>query len=149
VKFTRITPTEARALETPWWREIQCVLTLNGFTFNLGEGFDIRNFRVDVKTRGYNRGGYSYFAGHHKNPKRTNVLSWFDWVEVHALINAVMDRHGISARVFTLGGKFEVRHPVHGARTEAHWEKYKYENVGSMFYPVARVDLYRHESFYA
>jgi len=71
--------------------------------------------------------------------RRTNVLSWDDWVKVNNALNKVMDNWGLSANIKTLGGKFVVRQGKH-ALTEKDWEHLKYENVGSIVNPITRED---------
>lgn len=71
--------------------------------------------------------------------RKTNVLSWDDWVKVNNAMNESMNKFGISGNVSTLGGKFRVREGT-DAKTEEDWEHLADENVGSVVEPVPRRD---------
>ncbi len=97
----------------------------------------LRNIRVDTDRRGHNwrqkwgDGGY----------KRTNNLSWDDWVEVNDTVNDTLDKFKVNANVKSLGGKFDIRDRDEGRRNENDWSNLEYENVGSMMNPITRKDL--------
>ncbi len=71
--------------------------------------------------------------------RKTNVLSWDDWVNVNNAMNESMNKFNISGNVNTLGGKFKVREG-NQTFTEDDWEHLAYENVGSVVEPVQRKD---------
>lgn len=131
-------------------RMLAAKLSLAGFTFNIigkdkKTGFEFRTIRVDTNKRGYNKGGHQYNMGFIDKPRRTNCLSWNDWVEFNGLVNEVFDLAGASGKIYTLNGKFMIR-DGDKVFTRNDWNDLAYENVGSIMYPISREDLYLHES---
>ena len=71
--------------------------------------------------------------------RKTNALSWNDWVKVNNTLNSELNKKNASANIKSLGGKFKIREGTH-AFTEEDWENLKYENVGSQMNPITRYD---------
>ncbi|MHA3965110.1 MAG: hypothetical protein AM325_016405 [Candidatus Thorarchaeota archaeon SMTZ1-45] len=118
-------------------------LRAKGYDFNTwtptGTSIDLRNFRLSdeyVKKYGYNISPYSQ--------RRGRILGWMNWVEVNNTVNAVLDKHKVSANAKTLGGKFKIRRGFKKF-TKDDWEEFAYENVGSIMEPVMRKDAWRPE----
>lgn len=127
--------------------ELEKTLSLAGFKFYIspiGAGLRISTIRNDTDLRGYRYCSWSAQWTKSHKPRRSNCLSWNDWVEFNNLVNAAMDRLNISANITTLGGGsrgFTIRKGMK-AMTEDDWEDRKYDNVGSMMFPVNRCDAY-------
>lgn len=96
---------------------------------------DVRNIR---NKESHNVMPYSEQMGYGKS-RRTNTLTWDEWVKVNNAINDALDRHHASANVHSLGGKFKIRHGQKRYTAED-WDSLGEENVGSMVNPVRRKD---------
>jgi len=55
--------------------------------------------------------------------RKTNALSWDDWVKVNDSVNDVLDKNDINATVSSLGGKFKIRNKSTGRFSEDDWER--------------------------
>lgn len=83
---------------------------------------------VDPERRGYNyRVNICTVGSTIKGYKRTSVLTWDQRVELNGILNAVLDKEGISARIQSRG--FLVRDKVYGTRTEINWAKPYSHNI--------------------
>lgn len=111
-----------------------------GMTANLSTrtstSLDVRNIR---NKDSHNVRTYSEIAGYGKS-RRTNALSWGEWIKVNNAINDVLDSFNASANVHSLGGKFRIRQGVK-RYTADDWDALGDENVGSQMTPVSRKDM--------
>ena len=118
---------------------IEAGLSKIGMTANLStktsSSVDVRNIR---NKDSHNVRPYSEIAGYGKS-RRTNALTWNEWIKVNNTINDVLDSYNASANVHSLGGKFRIRAGTK-RYTPDDWKTLGNENVGSMVHPVSRKD---------
>lgn len=101
---------------------------------------------VTLQGKAVNVGQIRLASGHNEQVastksgfRKTNALSWDDWVNVNRLLNKSVDQAHGEANISSLHGKFKIREGKHEF-TEADWEDLKYENVGSQMNPITRYD---------
>jgi len=97
----------------------------------------ISGVRVNTKAWGYNISPYT--------GRRGNILNFYQWALINYALNVLFDLKEISANIKSLGGLFVIREGTEKARY-GDWEHREYDNVGSVFNPIMRVEAWLPEN---
>jgi len=96
----------------------------------------ISNVRLRPEYWGYNISPYS--------GRRGRILNYQQWGLINHALNALFDKYWLRAKIVSLNGKFIIRDDLMKFGFQ-NWEDVEYENIGSNFRPIYRVEAWQPE----
>lgn len=107
-------------------------------TINTRTQIKISNVRLQTDKWGYNISPYT--------GRRGNILNFYQWALVNYAVNVECDLSGLSAKITSLNGHFEIRDGT-VKKLYRNWEDMAFDNVGSVVEPIMRIEAWKPEDY--